>query len=192
MHRWVRIRNLGRSTTRDEELLRLQAALAPKESSQFEPDDGPHAVPQDREGTIKSTIERLGNGLDQRVKIRVRRLREASLAPRELQRAELDLEPVKEHLLLTRYDVNRVQLGEMLAIEDVLEILAIPLLGVIPESESVLRASNLGAPVILDETSPPGQAYGDAVDRFLGEQVAHRFVTAEKQGFFQRLLRRTA
>ncbi len=108
------------------------------------------------------------------------------------QRAELDLEPVKEHLLLTRYDVNRVQLGEMLAIEDVLEILAIPLLGVIPESESVLRASNLGAPVILDETSPPGQAYGDAVDRFLGEQVAHRFVTAEKRGFFQRLLRRTA
>ena len=108
------------------------------------------------------------------------------------QRAELDLEPVKEHLLLTRYDVNRVQLGEMLAIEDVLEILAIPLLGVIPESESVLRASNLGAPVILDETSLPGQAYGDAVDRFLGEQVAHRFVTAEKRGFFQRLLRRTA
>ncbi len=108
------------------------------------------------------------------------------------QRAELDMEPVKEHLLLTRYDVNRVQLGEMLAIEDVLEILAIPLLGVIPESESVLRASNLGAPVILDDTSLPGQAYGDAVDRFLGEQVAHRFISTEKRGFFQRLLRRSA
>ncbi|MDH3473092.1 MAG: septum site-determining protein MinD [Rhodospirillales bacterium] len=107
-------------------------------------------------------------------------------------RAELDMEPVKEHLLLTRYDTNRVQLGEMLTVDDVLEILAVPLLGVIPESESVLRASNLGAPVILDETSPPGQAYSDAVGRFLGEQVAHRFITAEKRGFFHRLLRRTA
>jgi septum site-determining protein MinD len=102
------------------------------------------------------------------------------------------MEPVKEHLLLTRYDTNRVQLGEMLTVDDVLEILAVPLLGVIPESESVLRASNLGAPVILDETSPPGQAYSDAVGRFLGEQVAHRFITVEKRGFFQRLLRRTA
>jgi septum site-determining protein MinD len=107
-------------------------------------------------------------------------------------RAELDMEPVREHLLLTRYDANRVQLGEMLTVEDVLEILAIPLLGVIPESESVLRASNLGAPVIFDDGSPSGQSYSDAVGRFLGEDLAHRFITAEKRGFFQRLLRRTA
>ena len=71
-------------------------------------------------------------------------------------RAELEMEPVKEHLLLTRYDVNRVQMGEMLTVEDVLEILAIPLIGVIPESQSVLRASNLGSPVILDR--PPSRA----------------------------------
>ena len=93
---------------------------------------------------------------------------------------------------MTRYDVNRVQLGEMLTVEDVLEILAIPLLGVIPESETVLRASNLGAPVILDDRSPSGQAYGDAVGRFLGEERAHRFITPEKRGLFQRLLRRSA
>ena len=108
------------------------------------------------------------------------------------QRAELDLEPVKEHLVLTRYDVNRVQLGEMLTVEDVLEILAIPLLGVVPESQAVLRASNLGSPIILDQDSTPGQAYADAVGRFLGEDLEHRFLTAEKRGLFQRLLRRSA
>ena len=107
-------------------------------------------------------------------------------------RAELEMEPVKEHLLLTRYDVNRVQMGEMLTVEDVLEILAIPLIGVIPESQSVLRASNLGSPVILDQTSQSGQAYGDAVGRFLGDDLPHRFITPEKKGLFQRLLRRSA
>jgi hypothetical protein len=65
-------------------------------------------------------------------------------------RAEDKREPVKQHLLLTRYDPARVERGEMLKLEDVLEILAIPLLGVIPESESVLKASNAGSPVIMD------------------------------------------
>ena len=107
-------------------------------------------------------------------------------------RAELDMEPVKEHLLLTRYDPKRVERGEMLTVEDVLEILAIPLLGVIPENQSVLRASNIGAPVILDTESSAGQAYYDAVSRFLGETLEHRFITPERRGLFQRLLRRTA
>ncbi len=107
-------------------------------------------------------------------------------------RAELEMEPVREHLLLARYDVKRVELGEMLTVDDVLEILAIPLLGVIPENQSVLRASNLGAPVILDTGSPAGQAYADAVGRFLGDDLAHRFIVPEKRGLFQRLLGRTA
>jgi septum site-determining protein MinD len=107
-------------------------------------------------------------------------------------RAELEMEPVKEHLLLTRYDPARVDRGEMLTVEDVLEILAIPLLGIIPENQSVLRASNIGAPVILDSASPAGQAYFDAVSRFLGETLEHRFITPERKGLFQRLLRRTA
>ncbi len=107
-------------------------------------------------------------------------------------RAEQDLEPVKEHLLLTRYDLDRVGRGEMLTVDDVLEILAIPLLGVIPESESVLRASNLGSPVVLDSGSPAGLAYSDAVSRFLGEDLAHRFIEAPKRGLLQRLLRRSA
>src|SRR5690606_8074286 len=78
-------------------------------------------------------------------------------------RAEEKKAPVKEHLLVTRYDPSRVEKGEMLKLEDIREILAIPLLGVIPESESVLKASNTGNPVILDEGSNAGGAYSDAV-----------------------------
>jgi septum site-determining protein MinD len=107
-------------------------------------------------------------------------------------RAEQNLEPVQEHLLLTRYDPDRVERGEMLKVDDVLEILAIPLLGVIPESQAVLRASNIGMPVTLDEKSNAGLAYADAVARFLGEQVEHRFVKPEKKGILQRMFRRTA
>ncbi|WP_045218439.1 septum site-determining protein MinD [Desulfonatronum thioautotrophicum] len=97
-------------------------------------------------------------------------------------------EVVKEHLLLTRYDPDRVQRGDMLSVEDVQEILAIPLLGVIPESKAVLTASNSGEPVILDEASDAGQAYGDAVSRLLGEEVSQRFIKPVKKGFFSRLL----
>ncbi|MAI63509.1 MAG: septum site-determining protein MinD [Alteromonas sp.] len=95
---------------------------------------------------------------------------------------------VKEHLLLTRYNPARVETAEMLSVADVEEILAIPLLVVIPESESVLKASNQGQPVILDEEANAGQAYTDAVKRLLGETVEHRFLDAEKKGFFKRLL----
>jgi septum site-determining protein MinD len=94
---------------------------------------------------------------------------------------------VREHLLLTRYDPVRVERGEMLSVEDVQEILAIPLLGVIPESKSVLQASNAGEPVILDATSDAGQAYADAVARLLGEEREHRFLKPVKKGFFSRL-----
>ncbi|MFD1626224.1 septum site-determining protein MinD [Azospirillum griseum] len=107
-------------------------------------------------------------------------------------RAEQGLEPVTQQLLLTRYDPERVERGEMLKVDDVLEILAIPLLGVIPESQAVLRASNVGMPVILDESSNAGQAYTDAVGRFLGEDIEHRFMAPQKKGLLSRLLRRSA
>jgi septum site-determining protein MinD len=107
-------------------------------------------------------------------------------------RAEEGLDPVKEHLLLTRYDAARVERGEMLKVDDVLEILGIQLLGIIPESQSVLKASNVGVPVILDKESAAGRAYNDAVSRFLGETIEHRFMKPERRGLFQRLLWRTA
>ena len=102
-------------------------------------------------------------------------------------RAELKLEPVREHLLLTRYNPRRVENGEMLGVEDVTDILAIPLLGVIPESQAVLQASNTGIPVILDEKSDAGRAYEDAVNRFLGEDLPHRFLEVQKKRFLGRL-----
>jgi septum site-determining protein MinD len=102
-------------------------------------------------------------------------------------RAEQGRDPVKEHLLLTRYEPSRVEKGEMLSVEDVQEILAIPLLGVIPESKAVLKASNSGNPVILDDESNAGQAYDDAVGRLLGEERPHRFTEVKKKGFFHKL-----
>jgi septum site-determining protein MinD len=100
-------------------------------------------------------------------------------------RAERGEEPVKEHLLLTRYSPERVARGEMLTVEDVREILSVPLLGIIPESESVLRASNTGMPVIFDEQSPAGRAYSDAVARLLGEQREMRFAKLERRSLFR-------
>lgn len=98
-------------------------------------------------------------------------------------------EPIKEHLVVTRYDPARVDTGEMLAMEDITEILGIPTLGVIPECPSVLQASNSGIPIILEEDSRAGQAYADAVARYLGEDLPHRFITPQKRGLLRRLFR---
>lgn len=102
-------------------------------------------------------------------------------------RAEKGETPIKEHLLLTRYNPGRVSRGDMLSMEDVLEILRIPLVGVIPEDQSVLRASNQGEPVILDAESDAGKAYDDTVSRLLGEERPFRFIEEEKKGFLKRL-----
>ena len=107
-------------------------------------------------------------------------------------RSERGDDPVKANLLVTRYDPERVAKGEMLKVDDVLEILAIPLLGIIPESPTVLRASNLGMPVTMDEASNAARAYSDAVSRLMGEQIEMRVLTPERRGFLQRLLGRTA
>jgi len=102
-------------------------------------------------------------------------------------RAEEGAEPIREHLLVTRYSPQRVDQGEMLGVEDIRELLGIPLLGVVPESEAVLQASNAGVPVIHDSDSSSGQAYADAVARFLGEEVPMRFLEPEKKGFLKRI-----
>ena len=94
---------------------------------------------------------------------------------------------VKEHLLLTRYNPERVENGDMLSVDDVKEILAIPLIGIIPESKAVLKASNTGTPVVLDEQSDAGLAYQDAVARFLGEERPMRFVNVERKSLLRRL-----
>ncbi|MDI3260616.1 MAG: septum site-determining protein MinD [Sinobacteraceae bacterium] len=101
-------------------------------------------------------------------------------------RAERGDGKVREHLVLTRYNPARVTKGEMLSVDDVKEILAIPLLGVIPESQAVLTCSNAGVPVIREENADAGLAYQDLVARFLGEERPHRFLD-QKKGLFSKL-----
>lgn len=96
-------------------------------------------------------------------------------------------EPVREHLLITRYNPKRVEDGEMLSLTDIQEILRIELIGVVPESESVLQASNQGIPAIHLDSSDVSEAYKDIVSRFLGEDKPMRFTDYQKPGLLQRL-----
>jgi len=96
-------------------------------------------------------------------------------------------DPIKEHLLITRYNPNRVEDGQMLSLQDIQDILRIPLIGVIPESENVLQASNQGTPAIHMTGADVSEAYKDVIDRFLGEDKPLRFTEVEKTGFFKRL-----
>ncbi|MER5172837.1 septum site-determining protein MinD [Thioclava sp. GXIMD2076] len=108
------------------------------------------------------------------------------------QRAEKDGTGVKAQVLLTRHDQARIDKGEMMTVEDVLEILAVPLLGIVPESPAVLRASNVGTPVTLDDPSSAGRAYEDAVARLLGEKVEMKIEGEKKPGLLGRIFGRTA
>ena len=96
-------------------------------------------------------------------------------------------EPIREHLLITRYNPKRVSDGEMLSLTDIQDILRIQLIGVIPESESVLQASNKGEPAIHLTGSDVAEAYQDVVARFLGEDKPMRFTDYQKPGLFKRL-----
>jgi septum site-determining protein MinD len=102
-------------------------------------------------------------------------------------RAEKGEDPIIEHLVLTRYNSERAELGEMLGYDDVVEFLKVKLLGVVPESVDVLNASNAGYPVILEKNSDVSFAYQDIVDRFLGEEKDFLFLTTEKKGFLQKI-----
>ena len=103
-------------------------------------------------------------------------------------RVEMGMEAPEEYLVVTRYDPRRVDAGEMLSYEDVVDILKIGLIGVIPETDEVLKASNTGLPVILEKDSRASAAYNDTIDRFFGEERALRFVDfSKKGGFFSRM-----
>jgi septum site-determining protein MinD len=101
-------------------------------------------------------------------------------------------EQVVKHILITRYDQARAARGEMLNIDDILEILATPLLGIVPESQDVLRASNVGCPVTLNNAaSAPARAYHEAARRLMGETIAMT-IPSERVGLMNRLLGRRA
>jgi septum site-determining protein MinD len=101
-------------------------------------------------------------------------------------------ERIDKHVLITRYHSSRAARGEMLAIDDILEILSCPLLGIIPESKEVIRASNVGSPVTLNNAiSAPARAYFDAARRLKGKDIPMR-VPSENRGFFSTLFGRKA
>jgi septum site-determining protein MinD len=101
-------------------------------------------------------------------------------------------ERIEKHLLIARYDAARAARGEMLNVEDILEILSIPLLGIIPESDEVLRASNIGCPVTLSEaTGVTARAYADAARRLNGEEI-EMIVPSDKKGLLVKLFGRRA
>ena len=99
---------------------------------------------------------------------------------------------VDKRLLLTRYDPVRAGRGEMMQVGDVLEILAIPLLGIVVESPDVLAASNFGCPVALHRPeSAPARAYAEAARRLLGEDVPI-IIPVERRGLMSRFFGRKA
>ncbi|MCE0505531.1 MULTISPECIES: septum site-determining protein MinD [unclassified Roseivivax] len=111
----------------------------------------------------------------------------------QTKRAETEgAEPVKAQVLITRHDRTRVESGEMMTVEDVLEILAVPLLGVIPESQAILRASNIGTPVVLDGPSAAAKAYEDAVSRLTGTDVEMRIESERRPNLLHRLFGRAS
>ncbi len=101
-------------------------------------------------------------------------------------RAEAGESPVTEQLIVTRYSTKRAASGEMLNLDDIKELLGIPLIGVVPESKAVLNASNAGIPVIRNDKSDAGIAYRNIVSRFLGEPAPDDDL-AKPKGFLKRL-----
>ena len=96
-------------------------------------------------------------------------------------------EAIREHLLITRYNPGRVQGGQMLSLQDIQDMLRIPLIGVIPESDAVLDASNQGLPAVHLKGSDVSEAYKDVIARFLGADKPMRFVDAAKPGLLKRI-----
>ena len=110
------------------------------------------------------------------------------LASKSLRAQTPGATPVAPELVITRYQPARVEAESMLSVDDISEMLGIPLLGVVPESVDVLNGTNIGEPVIAAAPqSDAAQAYADLVARFLGEELDMRFLTAEKKGFFSKM-----
>ncbi|MBQ2015175.1 MAG: septum site-determining protein MinD, partial [Peptococcaceae bacterium] len=89
-------------------------------------------------------------------------------------------------LVLNRVRPNMVRQGDMMSVDDILEILAIKLLGVIPDDDNIVISTNRGEPTVLDQQSRAGQAYRNIVKRILGEDVPLMNLDVE-EGFFAKL-----
>lgn len=92
-------------------------------------------------------------------------------------------------LVINRMRANMVKQGDMMGVDDMLEILAVKLLGVVPEDDNIVISTNRGEPAVLDQKSKAGQAYRNIVDRILGKEVPIMQMDVEEDGFFAKLLR---
>lgn len=98
---------------------------------------------------------------------------------------------VQKHIIINRLKPELVKKGEMLSIEDVLHILALPLIGIVPESEDIVKSTNLGEPIALNEKSIVGEAFRRIARRILGEEVEFLDLESKKgilgilKGFFK-------
>ena len=91
-------------------------------------------------------------------------------------------------LIINRLRPNMVQDGDMLAREDILDVLSIPLIGVVPEDENVIKATNNGEPMTMSSESPAAQAYLNIAERLLGRDVPLMDLQAYvPRGFFDRI-----
>ncbi|MBP7248566.1 MAG: septum site-determining protein MinD [Negativicutes bacterium] len=91
-------------------------------------------------------------------------------------------------LIINRIKPDLVRQGDMIDIQDMLDILAIPLIGVVPDDDGIVASSNKGEPIIMNEKSKAGQAYSDIVQRIIGEEVPYQSYDKPK-GFFGKLKR---
>ncbi len=95
-------------------------------------------------------------------------------------------EEVQKHVVINRIKQDMVDKGQMLSVEDVLSILALPLIGIVPDDQNIITSTNEGEPIYYNEKSPASQAYKNIAKRVLGEKVPFMDIT-EKKGFFRRI-----
>jgi septum site-determining protein MinD len=95
-------------------------------------------------------------------------------------------EEVQKHVIINRLNPEMVDNGNMLGVEDVLNILALPLIGVVPDDSSIITSTNKGEPIYYDKNSIAATAYQNIARRVVGEEVP--FLDLKfKKGFFKRI-----
>lgn len=90
--------------------------------------------------------------------------------------------------MITRYLPERVEAEEMLSVNDIEDLLGIPLIGVIPDSPEIIKSTNLGRPAITNMESDVAKAYEDSVCRFVGEEREWRFLKPKNKSFFSKIV----
>jgi septum site-determining protein MinD len=95
-------------------------------------------------------------------------------------------EEVTKHIIINRLKPDLVESGGMLSTDDVLQILSLPLIGVVPDNEDIVTSTNMGHPIALKDDSISGEAFRRISKRLLGEEIEFLDLSAKK-GLFDKL-----